>query len=36
VTVNLKTGETKFAETYEQFQQYKGEYLEYCETSEAC
>jgi UPF0755 protein len=36
VTVNLKTGETKFAETYEQFQQYKSEFLEYCETSEAC
>lgn len=36
VTVNLKTGETKFATTLDEFNQYKAEYLEYCETSEAC
>jgi UPF0755 protein len=36
VTVNLKTGETKFAETHDEFLQYKAEFLEYCETSEAC
>jgi UPF0755 protein len=36
VTVNLRTGETKFAETPEEFDQYKAEYLEYCETSDAC
>ena len=36
VTVNLKTGETKFAETYEEFLRYKAEYQKYCETSDAC
>ena len=36
VTVNLRTGETKFAETYEEFLQYKAEFQEYCQTSEAC
>ena len=36
VTVNLRTGETKFAESPEEFAQYKAEYLEYCETSDAC
>jgi UPF0755 protein len=36
VTVNLRTGETKFAETPEEFDQYKAEFLEYCETSDAC
>ena len=36
VTVNLKTGETKFAETYDEFLQFKDEYLAYCETSDAC
>ena len=36
VTVNLKTGETKFATTLDEFNQYKAEYLEYCETSDAC
>lgn len=36
VTVNLKTGETKFAETYDEFLQYKAEYTEYCESSDAC
>ncbi|GAB2855386.1 endolytic transglycosylase MltG [Nocardioides pacificus] len=36
VTVNLKTGETKFAEDYDEFLTYKAEYKEYCETSDAC
>ena len=36
VTVDLKTGETKFTDDYDTFQQFKQEYLEYCETSEAC
>ena len=36
VTVNLKTGETKFAETYDEFLQYKDEYTQYCTTSDAC
>ena len=36
VTVNLRTGETKFAETYDEFLIYKSEFATYCETSEAC
>jgi UPF0755 protein len=38
VTVNLKTGETKFAETAEQFAEYKAELREYCanESAGAC
>jgi UPF0755 protein len=36
VTVDLATGETKFAETYDEFLQYKAEYTEYCTTSDAC
>lgn len=36
VTVNLRTGETKFAKTYDQFLSYKNEYKKYCETSDAC
>ncbi len=32
VTVNLATGETKFAETYDEFLQYKDELREYCEN----
>ena len=32
VTVNLQTGETKFAETYEEFLTYKDELREYCAT----
>jgi UPF0755 protein len=36
VTVNLRTGETKFAETYDEFLSYKNEYTEYCQTSKAC
>jgi UPF0755 protein len=38
VTVNLATGETKFAETYEEFLAYKDELREYCanESEGAC
>lgn len=36
VTVNLRTGETKFAETYDEFLGYRAEYNKYCETSDAC
>ncbi|WP_110183305.1 endolytic transglycosylase MltG [Nocardioides solisilvae] len=36
VTVDLRTGETKFAEDYQEFLQFKDEYLAYCETSDAC
>jgi UPF0755 protein len=36
VTVNLKTGETKFADDYNTFLQYKQEYQQYCTTSDAC
>lgn len=36
VTVDLATGETKFAATYDEFLQYKAELQEYCETSDAC
>ena len=36
VTVDLATGETKFAETYDEFLTYKDEYTEYCTTSDAC
>ncbi len=32
VTVNLRTGETKFAETYDEFLDYKAELREYCDT----
>ena len=32
VTVKLRTGETKFAETYDEFLGYKDELREYCET----
>ena len=32
VTVNLRTGETKFAETYDEFLGYKNELRQYCET----
>jgi UPF0755 protein len=32
VTVNLKTGETKFAETYDEFLGYKDELRDYCEN----
>jgi len=36
VTVNLRTGETKFAETYDEFLTYDAEFTEYCTTSDAC
>ena len=36
VTVDLKTGETKFTESYDEFLQFKAEYQAYCETSDAC
>jgi UPF0755 protein len=38
VTVNLKTGETKFAETYDEFLAYKDELRDYCanESGGAC
>lgn len=36
VTVDLATGETKFAETYDEFLDYKDELTQYCTTSDAC
>lgn len=37
VTVNLRTGETKFASSPEEFQRYKSEFKQYCATeSERC
>ena len=36
VTVNLRTGETKFTDSYDEFLQFKDELAQYCETSEAC
>ena len=36
VTVDLKTGETKFAETYDEFLTYTDEYTQYCTPSDAC
>jgi UPF0755 protein len=36
VTVDLKTGQTKFAESYDEFLEYKGEFTEYCTQSDAC
>jgi UPF0755 protein len=37
VTVNLRSGETKFARSYDDFLKYKAEYKEYCATqSDAC
>ena len=36
VTVNLKTGETKFTDDFQEFLKYKAEYQRYCETSDAC
>jgi UPF0755 protein len=36
VTVDLATGETKFAETYDEFLGYKDEFEQYCTTSDAC
>lgn len=37
VTVNLKTGETKFTDSYDQFLSYKQEFRDYCATqSDRC
>jgi UPF0755 protein len=37
VTVNLKTGETKFTDSYDEFLEFKQEYQDYCETqSDRC
>jgi UPF0755 protein len=37
VTVNLRTSETKFTESYDTFLKYKAEFKEYCRTqSDAC
>jgi UPF0755 protein len=36
VATNLRTGETKFASTYDEFLGYKREFQKYCETSDAC
>ena len=36
VTVNLRTGETKFAHTFAEAQQFKAELHQYCLTSDAC
>jgi UPF0755 protein len=36
VTVNLRTGETKFTDDYDEFLGFKQELSEYCETSDAC
>ena len=36
VTVDLRTGETKFTEDYDEFLTFKAEFQEYCTTSDAC
>lgn len=36
VTVNLRTGKTLFATTYDEFLGYKNQLQKYCETSDAC
>jgi UPF0755 protein len=36
VTVNLRTGETKFTDSYDEFLAFKNELDVYCQTSEAC
>ena len=36
VTVDLRTGETKFTDDYDEFLTFKNEFLEYCKTSDAC
>ncbi|QCX27448.1 endolytic transglycosylase MltG [Nocardioides jishulii] len=36
VTVDLKTGETKFTDSYDEFLTFKAEYKSYCTTSDAC
>ena len=32
MTVNLRTGETKFTDDYDEFLQFKAEYKDYCAT----
>jgi UPF0755 protein len=34
--VNLRTGETKFTASYDQFLQFRQELTQYCATSDAC
>jgi UPF0755 protein len=36
LTVNLRTGETKFGKTYSEFLGFKQEYAQYCTTSSRC
>jgi UPF0755 protein len=36
VTVDLRTGKTKFTDSYDTFLQYRQELKAYCETSDAC
>jgi UPF0755 protein len=36
LTVNLRTGETKFGKTYQDFLEFKQEYAQYCTTSSRC
>ena len=36
MTTNLKTGETKFTDDYDEFLEFKAELQQYCETSDAC
>jgi UPF0755 protein len=36
LTVNLRTGETKFGKTYQEFLGFKQEYDQYCTTSSRC
>jgi len=36
VTVNLRTGETKFTDNYNTFLQFRQELNTYCQTSSAC
>ncbi|MCW2766331.1 MAG: mltG [Nocardioides sp.] len=36
VTVNLRTGETKFTDSYDEFLSFKNELDVYCQTSDAC
>jgi UPF0755 protein len=36
LTVNLRTGETKFGHTYQDFLEFRQEYAQYCTTSTRC
>jgi UPF0755 protein len=36
LTVNLRTGETKFGRTYQDFLEFRQEYAQYCTTSSRC